>query len=223
MRIRVDLGATHGVVARAAGIDRSHYSRIESGGANPSLDTIVAIATALGTDVSIRCFPGTGPQLTDRHQAPMVEALLGVLHPVWQAHPEVPVWRPARGVIDVVLERADRLLVAAEIQSELRRLELQLRRGAEKAASLPSSELVRQGSDVPISQLLVLRSTASMRTTARDFERTLRAAFPARAVEVLSSIRDGATWPGPGIVWVRIDRTGATLMDGPPRGVSLGR
>jgi transcriptional regulator with XRE-family HTH domain len=185
LRIRTDAAATHGQVAALAGIDRSHYSRIEAGTANPSLETLTAIATALGADVSVRIYPGTGPRLTDRHQARMIEAILRSLGADWRPHVEVPVSRPVRGVIDAVLERpaerpAERLLVATEAYSELRRLEQQIRWSADKAASLGSSDLVGPGPAFAVSRLLVLRSTAATRELARQFESTMRAAYPAR-------------------------------------------
>ena len=55
-QIRTDAAATHGQVARLADIDRSYYSRIESGIANPSIETLTAISAALGADVSIRFY-----------------------------------------------------------------------------------------------------------------------------------------------------------------------
>lgn len=223
-RIRTDAGATQGQVSTVAGIDRSHYSRIEAGAANASLETIIAIATALGADLSVRLYPGSGPRLTDRHQARMVEALLRSLGSDWRPHVEVPVSRPARGVIDVVLERpAERLLVATEAYSELRRLEQQIRWSADKAASLGSADLVRGGPEPTISRLLVLRSTAATRDLARQFEATLRAAYPAASSSLLAALREGARWPGPGIVWIRIAGDLVELLDGPPRGVPLGR
>ncbi|MGH2474820.1 MAG: hypothetical protein ACRDIL_06105 [Candidatus Limnocylindrales bacterium] len=154
----------------------------------------------------------------------MVEALLGALSPEWRAHVEVPVSRPARGVIDVVLERpASGLLVATEVDSELRRLEQQIRWSSEKAASLGSATLVRDGSDPIVSTLLVLRSTASTRQLARQFEVTLRSAYPAPTRSVVESLRVGSEWPGPGIVWIRIEGERVDLLDAPPRGVRLGR
>ena len=63
----------------------------------------MAIAAALGCDLSVRMFPGTGPRIRDRIQVAMSEALLASLHPRWRAAPEVPVYRPVRGVIDLVL------------------------------------------------------------------------------------------------------------------------
>ncbi len=222
-RIRTDAGATQGQVSDIAGIDRSHYSRIEAGSVDGSLDTMIAISTALGADLSIRLYPGTGPRLTDRHQARMIESLLRQLDPSWNAHPEVPVSRPARGVIDLVLERRmDGLVVAAEAQSELRRLEQQIRWAMDKANSLGSSDLVPPGSSPAVSRLLILRSTAATRLLARQFEATLRAAYPARAPDVVAALRDGAPWPGAGIVWIRIEGDRVDLLTGPPRGVTLG-
>jgi transcriptional regulator with XRE-family HTH domain len=224
LRIRTDAAATHGQVAALAGIDRSHYSRIEAGTANPSLETLAAIATALGADVSVRFYPGTGPRLTDRHQARMIETILRSLGADWRPHVEVPVSRPVRGVIDAVLERpAERLLVATEAYSELRRLEQQIRWSAEKAASLGSSDLVGPGPVPDGSRLLVLRSTAATRELARQFESTLRAAYPARTIDVIRALRDGAGWPGQGIAWIRIEGERVELLEGPPRGVQLGR
>jgi transcriptional regulator with XRE-family HTH domain len=224
LRIRTDAGATQRQVSLIAGVDRSHYSRIEAGTAHASVETLIAISTALGADLTMRLYPGSGPRLTDRHQARMVEVLLRSLGPDWRAHVEVPVSRPARGVIDTVLVRPHaRLFVAVEAYSDLRRLEQQIRWSAEKASSLPSSELVGNSPDAAISRLLVLRSTASTRQLARQFEATLRAAYPASTSAVLAALRDGAAWPGPGIVWIRIDGEPVELLDGPPRGVHLGR
>ena len=126
-RARLDLGATRSAVAKAAGIDRAFYGRIEAGAAAPSLETIAAIGYALGGEASLRLYRGTGARVTDRWQAPMVEGLLRELHARWRPHLEVAVWRPARGVIDLVLEdRAATLLVAGEVQSTIGRLEEQL-------------------------------------------------------------------------------------------------
>ena len=123
-----------------------------------------------------------------------------------------------------MLERPKaRLVVATEAHSELRRLEQVIRWSADKAGSLGSSDLVGDGPEPTISRLLVLRSTATTRQTARQFEATLRAAYPARTLSVIRSLREADDWPGPGIVWVRIEGDRVELLDGPPRGVALGR
>lgn len=58
-RIRTDLAATQAQVAREAGIDRSHLTRIEAGMTNATVETLISIATAMGADFSVRIYPGS--------------------------------------------------------------------------------------------------------------------------------------------------------------------
>ena len=223
-QIRIDAAASQSVVSQEAGIDRSHMGRIEAGTTHTSLQTLVALATAMGADVSVRLYPGRGPGLTDRHQARMAECLFRELAPVWLPHVEVVVTRPARGVIDTVLERRDEpLLVIGEFESALPRLEQQIRWMSEKAASIGSSDVVGPGPMPAVSRLLILRSTESTRSLAHRFEATLRAAYPAQTREAVVALHTGSPWPGNAIVWVRIEGDRVDLLDGPPRGVSVGR
>lgn len=224
LRMRTDAAATKAQVARTAGVDRSFYGRVESGDAHASIESLVAMATALGAEVSIRLYAGTGPRLTDRHQARMVEAVLGRLHPVWHPHLEVVVTRPVRAVVDAVLERRDEaLLVVGEFESALPRLEQQIRWMSEKAASIGSSAVVGPGPMPTVSRMLILRSTESTRSLAHRFETTLRTAYPAPTREAVAALCTGAPWPGDAVVWVRIEGDRVELLDGPPRGVQVGR
>jgi transcriptional regulator with XRE-family HTH domain len=224
VRLRTDAAATKAQVARVAGVDRSFYGRIELGEAHASLETLIAIGVALGADPSVRFYAGTGQLLTDRHQAPMIECMLHELAPVWRPHLEVVTFRPARGFIDAVFERRDQpLLVIAEFESSLPRLEQQIRWAAEKASSIGSAEMVPPGPLPPTSRLLVLRSTGSTRSIARSFEATLRVAYPASTHAAVDALRTGSPWPGDAVVWIRIDGDQVVLLDDPPRGVNLGR
>ena len=226
--LREDAGLTRSAVAAAAGIDASFLGRIETAGREPSLSTLAAIAGVLGADLSVKLYPTTGTRIRDRIQAPMVEALLRILHSRWLRIPEVPVTRPARGVIDLVLgDRRAALLVASEVQSQMRRLEQQVRWHREKELSLPSSHVWRDthgDAEPSTSRLLVLRSTRELHDLARSFEATLHAAYPARTRDVLEALT-GPTrpWPGAGIVWVRVEGARVEVIDSTPRGVSLGR
>ena len=223
-RLRTDATTNLAHLSEVAGVDRSFVGRIEAGSAKPSLETLTALAVALGADLSVRYYPGTGPRLTDRHQARMIEAVLRRLAPIWKPHLEVPVTRPARGVIDLVLERAaQRLLVVSEAYSAISRLEQQIRWSADKAASIGSSSLVGQMPDWTSSRLLILRSTAASRELARSFDATLRAAYPASTRAAVASLTDGDPWPGDALVWIRIEGESTELLDGPPRGVQLDR
>ena len=215
--LREDAGLTRADVARAAGIDRAHYSRIETGDTGASLDVLLAIGSVLGADLGVRYFPGSGPRIRDRFQAPIVEGLVRALDGGWVAHPEVPVSRPVRGVIDLVLRRETEVL-ACEVQSELRRVEHVIRWSSEKAAAL-------NGTDAPAaSRLLVIRSTTQTREIARLFEATLRAAYPARTLDAFLALTTaGHSWRGPAILWARLEGGRVEILDRPPRGVRLGR
>jgi transcriptional regulator with XRE-family HTH domain len=227
--LREDGSLTQAAVAAAAGIDRSHLARIEAGSREPSLEVLAAIGSVLGADVSLRLYPTTGPRIRDRLQAPMGEALLRALHSRWTPMPEIPVFRPARGVIDFVLgDRHGAVLVATELHSELRRLEQQIRWHREKEASLPSSVAWRAPApDRPepaTSRLLVLRSSAALIELARTYEDTLRAAYPARTPDVVAALTSAtAPWPGAGIAWIRVAGSEVRLLDAPPRTVRVGR
>jgi transcriptional regulator with XRE-family HTH domain len=207
-------------------VSAAHLSEIETGDARPSSEVLNRIAIALGCDLSVRLFPNTGPPLRDRNQSRMLEALLRILHPRWKTTLEVPVHRPARGVIDCVLDDvAGPDVIAIEAESDIRRLEQQVRWATEKADSLPSSTLwpfvtADPGRRPRIGRLLLLRSTTASRSIARDFHTLLAAAYPAdpRAIRNALTTPD-APWPGNGMLWVSIRGDTAHVLDRLPPGV----
>jgi transcriptional regulator with XRE-family HTH domain len=226
-RMREEAGVSIGQLADVIGIHKSYLARIEAGLVRPSVETLTAIGIALGADLSVRYYPGSGPRLRDRFQAPMVESLLGELDNRWTVQLEVPILRPSRGVIDLVLtDSQGSSIIACEVQSELRRLEQQIRWSSEKADGLAIrlEESDAFGARHPVSRLLVLRSTEATREIAKRYTRTLASAYPARSQDVfLALTTPSAPWPGAGIVWMNLHGRDATLMGFPPRGVSLGR
>ena len=222
-RIRLDAHLSIADLGRAIGIDDAHLGRIEAGQAHPSTEVLTAIGVALGADLSIRYFPGSGPRIHDRFQAPMVETLIRSLHQRWRVELEVPVSEPARGVIDAVLrDRSTGLIVATEVQSDLQRLEQQIRWGHEKAVGL-AGRLADAGSSPSVFELLILRSTVRTRDLARQYAATLHAAFPARTADAYDSLTAATSWPGSAIVWMHVHGSTVTLMRFPPRGVEVGR
>ena len=218
-RLRLDAGVSLRTLAELVGVDPSHLARIEKGFSQSSLDLLERSAVALGADLSVRLFGGTGPRVHDRFQAPMLEAFIKMLHPRWTRELEVAAAR-GRGFVDLVL--ADRLtpaVVAVESQSEIRRFEQQVRWAAEKSDSLAERPEGR-----PVSRLLLLRSTVATRELARTYAESFQAAYPARTADALEALTSGAkAWPGAGIVWVRLEAGKATVLPGPPRGVAVGR
>ena len=195
-------------------MDSGFLARIVRGTVRPSLSTYARVAIPLGADLAARLYPNTGPLIRDRHQAAMLEALLGVLHPRWRAFTEVAVHRPDRGWIDAVLhEPRDALAVASEIQSEIRRLEQLVRWSGAKAASLPSWEgWLHLGDEPRIDQLLIVRRTRATREVAAAHDRQLRIAYPAHPDDALASLTGTVPYPGPALVWAVVENGVARLV-----------
>jgi transcriptional regulator with XRE-family HTH domain len=213
-RMREDAGCTRLAIAALAGVDPSVITRLEARHIDPTPETYARVAAALGANLATRVYPDTGPSVRDRHQVRTTEGLLASLHPRWRATPEVAVRQPVRGWVDVALhDPAAALVVAAEIESLLRRLEQLLRWSQEKAEALPSSPAWPSWSATArpaISRLLVVRWTRANREVARDARRLLAAAYPADPRDALTGT---ATWPGPTLLWIRLVGPGAGALD----------
>jgi transcriptional regulator with XRE-family HTH domain len=177
-------------LASAAGVARSHVARVMNGEASASFEVYQRLGAVLGADLSIRYFPNTGPAIRDRWAAPMLECLLTGRHPRWAANTEVAVRRPRRGWIDLALhEPREQVLLASELQSELRRLEQLIRWHGAKADSLPSWDGFGQLGEQPrIGRLLVVRRTKATRATAAEFGRQLRTVYPAHPDDAVAAL-----------------------------------
>ncbi len=127
-RYREDAGLSQLRVANAAGVSQSVLSELEAGKGDPGVEVLARIGAALGGRLTVRIDPGTGSPIRDHIQAAIGECVLGLASAQWRRLLEVAVYQPVRGVIDLVLHDPDQhVIVATEIQSELRRLEQQMR------------------------------------------------------------------------------------------------
>jgi transcriptional regulator with XRE-family HTH domain len=211
-RLMADAGISQRALAAAAGVSQAYLSRILAEKAVPSHETCAQLAVPLGADLSVRLYANTGPTIRDRHQARILEALLAILGGSWRPTGEAVVWKPVRGAIDAVLhDRRAALVVATEIESDMRRIEQTIRWSNEKAEALPSwsgwpAVLDASGGSPRVSQLLIVRRTRSNQRTAAEFARQLALAYPAHPEDALASLRGDKPWPGSALVWARIDR-----------------
>jgi transcriptional regulator with XRE-family HTH domain len=205
-RLMSDAGIGVTALARAATVQHGYLSEILAGKAMPTLATYAKLAVPLGADLSTRLYPNTGPSIRDRHQARILEALLKVLNPRWQASTEVGVRQPARGWIDLVLHDARQgVIVAVEIESDIRRIEQQVRWAQMKAQSLSSWDRWPAGDAPTVSQLLIVRRTRATRQAALEFAAQLAVAYPAHPEDAVSAITGTGAWPGPAMVWASVD------------------
>jgi transcriptional regulator with XRE-family HTH domain len=224
--LREERGLSQRDVCAEIGLDRSWLAKAEVGEGNLTIDALARIATVLGMKASLRLYPATGPRLHDHLQVQLIETLLTALHPRWQPLLEVPVYEPARGVIDLVLaDPNSQQLVSGEAQSEIRRAERQLRWAAEKTDALPSARGWPWMPSTPrTSRLLLLRSTDATRAVVNSAPRMFQAAYPGRSAEAIHALRtpDGDV-PEAAIVWVDLRGKASRILDGPPRGIDVGR
>jgi transcriptional regulator with XRE-family HTH domain len=205
-RLMADAGVSPAALAQAAGLTHGYVSKILTGKADPTIETYAKLAVPLGANLATRLYPNTGPLIRDRHQAPIVEALLRLTHPRWRASTEAGVTRPARGWIDVVLhETRERLLIAVEIESDIRRIEQQVRWARLKADSLPSWDGWPTEPDLRVSQLLIVRRTLVTRQTALEFGRQLATAYPAHPQDALAALTGTLPWAGNTLIWAHIE------------------
>ena len=220
-QMREDAGISQAALGRSAGVNQAYLSRIEAGNAEPSVEVLLRLGLALSADVSLRFFPNTGPRIRDHLSAAMGTALAEALHGRWRIEAEVAVYRPVRGVIDVVLEeRGGITTLETEFSSQMRRVEQQVRWQGQKADALA---LLPDQAGRAVSRLLIVRNTQANRDAIRAASGILRAAFPARSADAVASLRGVAPWPGAAIVWMDVERGRARRLDGPPRGMTVGR
>jgi transcriptional regulator with XRE-family HTH domain len=216
VEIREDAGISRSRLAREAGVDRRYLDRIEAGGMRPSIELYQRLASALGADLSTRLYPNAGPAIRDRHQGRILELTLAKAHPRWVRYTEVGVTKPARGWIDLVLhDPVERVALATEIQSELRRLEQLVRWSADKADSLTSWDgWLRMYPEPLTSRLLLVRRTRATIAVVREFARQLRVSYPAHPDDAIASLTGVAPWPGPALVWVVLEGSRSRLASG---------
>jgi transcriptional regulator with XRE-family HTH domain len=222
---REDEGISIRTLGRAAGVDPSHLARAEAGRHTLSQDALVAVATVLGRDVSWRLFEAGAPLVRDRVALPMFDALFSILHGRWRPpRLEVNVTRPARGVIDAVLQ--DRLTsdtIATEGHSLLHSVEGQVRWAGAKADSLPSARgwpWTDRTAEPRISRLLLLRSCEAMHRLVVAYPSLFAAAYPAPPEQAHAALTGGMEpWPGAAILWVTVEGGRGRVLDGAPRAV----
>ena len=219
LHAREDAGLSQRALARAAGLGPSAICEIEQDDREPTIEVLARVAAALGGELSVRFYPGTGPVIRDHLQSAMIQCLVAELGSDWVGDLEVAVATPLRGVIDLVLRRLgdDPVAVACEAHSEDRRLEQQVRWAKAKAEAIGAID------GVPVSTALLLRASRSNRALAATYPDLLQTAYPARHEDAIAALRSGWPWPGSAILWFEMRRGIASMRELPPRGVSVGR
>jgi transcriptional regulator with XRE-family HTH domain len=190
---RLGAGLTQALVAEAARMSRSTYSRIE-GGARPatSIDELALVAAVLGLTLSVRRYPG-GEPLRDAAQLNRLALVLRKLARPLRTRTEVPLPRttehPELRAWDAVIFGSN-MRTAVEVEMRLHDAQALQRRLALKRRDDPVERF-----------LLVIADTKHNRRALADFDGLFADLRRLRPSAVRSALRRGEHPPTGLVVW----------------------
>lgn len=182
-------------VIRRAGVSADTERRIEVGEPAVQLDTLCAVADALGLDVVVTLYPARQASLRDTGQLTVADQIRSIASPAWT--PRLEVAAGERGeAADLVLYGATEIVVL-EIERLVVDFQDQYRRDARKRDWL--AERHRR----PVRLVLAIEETERNRRLVGPHGALIGSALPARTREVLRSVRTGEPLGRDGLVWIR--------------------
>lgn len=191
----MELAMSRRRAAVRAGVSWSTQLRVELGDPNIGLQTLCAVAEAIGLDVVLRSYPGRQPSLRDTGQLVLGEKLVERAHGSWQPTFELVVGEH-RESIDLVLFGPDEIL-AIEIERLLSDLQAQYRRAEAKR------QLLAGRHRRPVRLVVAIEDTRRNRGAVDRHDGLIRSVLPARSREVFGALRTGRPLGRDGLVWVR--------------------
>ncbi len=194
-RAQAMLALSDSKLAAAASVSPSTIRRIRAGDPAIQLDTLCAVAGAVGVDLVLSGYPGHQPSLRDTGQLTIAERLRTTTNMVWRPAFEVPVGEHGRR-IDVVFFGAEEI-IAAEIERRLVDFQLQYGSAGIKREALASAHAR------PVRLVLTIEDTRHNRRVAAEHGPLIRQALPAGSRDVLAALRSGQTLGRDGILWIR--------------------
>ena len=192
---RTRLGWSRARASNRAGVSRSTWERVERGSTGPTIATACAVTDAVGLDLVLRTYPGSGPTLHDRGQMNVAAHLSELAHSSWRVSLEVTAGTHGEA-IDEVFWGPDEIL-DVEIVRHLRDYQAQYR-----AASLKRDWLANQHSR-PVRLILAVEYLRSNRAAAAPHMRLIRTSLPAGSRQILDALRTGTPVGSDGLLWVR--------------------
>lgn len=182
-------------VARRAGVAPESVRRVEQGDPSVQLDTICAVAEAVGIDVVVTGYAAAGISLHDAGQLTIARIVCAMAHPSWHPQLEVPAGDHGEA-IDLVLFGPDEI-IAAEIDRRLLNFQEMHRRNVRKRDYLAAQH------QRPVRSIVITEDTRRNRQAVEPHLELIRRMLPAGSREVLASVRSGAPLGQDGLLWMR--------------------
>lgn len=193
---RAGLALSIDQVARRARVAPSTVKRVLDGDGGVHLDTLCAIADAIGLSISVKAFPGPQPSLRDSGQLAIARHLIERCARSYRAAIEVPVGDPYGRAADLVLLGPDEI-VHVEIERRIADLQAMLRAASVKRDALQARHAR------PVRLVIAIEDTRRNRTMLAPHRSVIAFALPVGSAAVARAIRLGAALRGDGIWWVR--------------------
>lgn len=185
-------------VGRRAGVAPETVRRIERGDPSVQINTVCAVAEAVGVDVVITGYPAPGVRLRDSGQLAVAQVITSMAHPIWTPRLEVPAGDHGEAV-DLVLFGPTEIL-AMEIDRLLLDLQETHRRNIRKRDYLAARH------QRPVRSVLITEDTRRNRRAVEPFMDVIRTTLPAGSRDVLHALRSGEPLGRDGLLWVRPHR-----------------
>lgn len=192
---RVTNAMTVRQAADRAGVSWSTQARVELGVPGISLDTMCAVAEAVGLDVVIRTYAGRSPSLRDTGQMALAAILCGQAHAVWQPNVELLIGQHGES-IDVAFFGPLEIW-ASEIERMATDWQGQYRRADRKREALAALH------QRPVRLVMVVEDTRRNRAALEPHLAFIRSVLPAGSREVLAALRGGHPLGRDGLLWIR--------------------
>jgi hypothetical protein len=176
-----------------AGVSQPFVSFVERGLRGWDLATACALASATGSDLSLRLDPGRSVRLRDSGQLALVEFVVARAHPRWECRMEHPVDRDSMRAADLVLIGPDSA-IHVEVERSLVDVQAQLRAAQLKRAALQES-LSR-----PVSLVLAVPGTRRTRELLERHRDVMRSSLPEGTASVWRAVRRGLALGGDGVL-----------------------
>lgn len=193
---RRTVSASIAAVAARARVAPSTVQRVLRGDSGVHLDTICAIAAAVGLRISLKAFPAAGPSLRDTGQLRVVEHLIGRAHPSFKPAVELPVGDPFGRAADLVLFGPEEIL-HCEVETNLPDWQ-----AAYRSASVKRDALLARHRR-PVRLVVAVADTRRNRELLAPHHVVIATALPAGSREILKSVQTGIPLGRDGLLWVR--------------------
>jgi transcriptional regulator with XRE-family HTH domain len=188
---RTAAGLTQRQLAILVGVSQPFVSLVEHGKRPADLGTACALASAAGSELSLRLFPVATVRLRDSGQLEAVQFIVGRAHPGWHPRIEHPIGE--RRAADLVLVGPEQVL-HIEVERSLVDFQAQFRAAQLKRAAL-QEQLAR-----PTRLVIAMPGTRRTRRILAEVLPGLGGALPARTAAVWRAISEGATLGGDGFL-----------------------